>query len=87
MTFAEEGIKGFYRGYFAYMFAICFWAAALPSTSDFMLKVIPYIQNLRNRKSREELIMEEQQRAMLRAGKYDHNKMGELPQMIFCFKQ
>lgn len=41
--YAEEGFRGFYRGYTAYMFAICFWAAALPSTSDALLNVYPYL--------------------------------------------
>ena len=41
--YREEGLRGFYRGYFAYMFAICFWAAALPATSDALLNVYPYL--------------------------------------------
>ena len=39
--FHEEGFRGFYRGYLAYMFAIVFWAAALPSTTDAMLNLYP----------------------------------------------
>jgi len=30
----EGGILAFYRGYTAYMFAILFWLAALPGTSE-----------------------------------------------------
>lgn len=54
--FSEEGIKGFYRGYLTYIFAIVFWAAALPSATDAMMNVVPFLQSLRNRKSREELL-------------------------------
>lgn len=49
----EEGFRGFYRGYLAYMFAIVFWAAALPAATDSMMNVYPWLQNLRNRKTRE----------------------------------
>jgi len=54
--YTEEGLKGFYKGYFAYIFAIVFWAAALPATADNMMSVYPYLENLRNRKSRQELL-------------------------------
>ena len=53
---SEEGVRGFYKGYFAYMFAIVFWAAALPTATDSMMNLYPRLQNLRNRKSREELL-------------------------------
>ena len=54
--YSEEGLRGFYRGYFAYIFAIVFWAAALPATTDSMMNLYPYLQSLKNRKSREQLI-------------------------------
>lgn len=53
---AEEGPRGFYKGYLAYMFAIVFWAAALPASTDVVLSISPYIQSIRSRKSREELL-------------------------------
>ena len=55
-VYKTEGLKGFYRGYAAYIFAIVFWAAALPAATDTMMNVYPYLQSLRNRKSREELV-------------------------------
>ena len=55
-VYREEGLRGFYRGYSAFIFAIVFWAAALPAATDIMLNVYPYLQSLRNRKSRKELI-------------------------------
>ena len=55
-VYQEEGFRGFYRGYIAYIFAIVFWAAALPTATNSMMNVYPYIQSLRNRKSRQELI-------------------------------
>lgn len=42
-VYREEGFRGFYRGYFAYIFAIVFWAAALPAATNSMLNVYPYL--------------------------------------------
>lgn len=41
--YAEEGLKGFYRGYCAYIFAIVLWAATLPAMTDIMMNVFPYL--------------------------------------------
>ena len=45
----KEGVRGFYKGYLAYMFAIVFWAAALPASTELALQVRPYLLSLRNR--------------------------------------
>ena len=39
----EEGFRGFYKGYVAYIFAISFWAAALPTSTDFVLGIYPFL--------------------------------------------
>lgn len=36
-VFEKEGFRGFYKGYCAYMFAIVFWAAALPASTEMAL--------------------------------------------------
>lgn len=55
--YSTEGFaRGLYKGYFAYMFAIVFWAAALPQSTEAMMNVYPYLQSIRNRKTREQLI-------------------------------
>ena len=41
--YAEEGPRGFYKGYMAYIFAIVFWAAALPTSTDTVLSAAPYL--------------------------------------------
>jgi hypothetical protein len=41
MTFVNEGVRGFYRGYACYMVAIMFWMSSLPIATEFFMKFDP----------------------------------------------